>query len=214
MACIPVITIDGPAAAGKGELSRRLAAELGFHSLDSGRIYRAFAQAVLHAQVSVEDISALHRVAQCLLSSPAKWRNLLAVPTLSSDEKVAAAASVLSAIPAVRTWLVEFQTRERRLPGLVADGRDMGSVVFPDACLKVFLTASLSVRAKRRFAQLSKYGGSATIEDVYEAISVRDERDRSRATAPLLRPVGAFFVDSSEMTVEQVMRVVLYRFRQ
>jgi len=190
----PVIAIDGPAASGKGAAAREVAERLGFHCLDSGSLYRAVA---LHSlREAVEDIDPLLESLGC--APEGHWDLLLSDPALRSEE-VSERASATSSEPAVRIFLLERQRRRRVWPGLVAEGRDMGTVVFPDARLKVFLTASPEVRAKRRQAELGESPGNAKIASVLANLLERDERDSSRREAPLACAEDAKVLDNSDI---------------
>jgi 3-phosphoshikimate 1-carboxyvinyltransferase len=213
---IPVITIDGPTASGKGTLAATIAARLGWHQLDSGLLYRATALAALRKGVAADDEPGLAQVAAGLQLRFEGERVLLGGPPDPSDvtldlrqEQVGSLASRISAWPAVRGALQALQLGFRALPGLVADGRDMGTVIFPDAPLKVFLTASPAMRAERRYKQLISKGISASIEDLRADLEARDERDRSRTIAPLKPAEDALLLDNSGQTIEQSVDQVL-----
>lgn len=205
---IPVITIDGPSGSGKGTVSRLLARELGFHFLDSGALYRLLAVAAEQRRIALDDDSALAALSgQLDIRFPADAqgeRVLLDGEDVSDAIRTEAAgggASRVAALPAVREALLDRQRRFRRAPGLVADGRDMGTVVFPDANAKIFLTASAVERAKRRFKQLKEKGISVKFGDVLVDIQVRDERDAGRSVAPLRPARDAHLVDTSELDI-------------
>ena len=205
---IPVITIDGPSGSGKGTVSRLLARELGFHFLDSGALYRLLAVAAEPRGIALDDESALAALSgQLDIRFPADGqgdRVLLDGKDVSDAIRTEAAgggASRVAALPAVREALLDRQRRFRRAPGLVADGRDMGTVVFPDANAKIFLTASAVERAKRRFKQLKEKGISVKFGDVLVDIQVRDERDAGRSVAPLRPARDAHLVDTSELDI-------------
>ena len=209
---IPVLTIDGPTASGKGTLASAVAAELGYVLLDSGAVYRAVAIAALQAGVEADDEAALEAVALAMDLRFASGRTFLAgadVSDLLRIESVGAMASRLSAWPKVRTAVLGLQTAFRRLPGLVADGRDMGTVVFPDATLKVFLTASAAERAERRHKQLISKGISANIDSLRADLEARDARDIQRSISPLKPAEGAFLLDNSALTIEASVARVL-----
>ncbi|MCS6997318.1 MAG: (d)CMP kinase [Casimicrobiaceae bacterium] len=204
----PIITIDGPTASGKGTVSRMLAAELGFHYLDSGAIYRAFA---LAAQVcDPSNIRCLENKARVLsldFRDAKVWADAVDVTEAIRTEEVGLRASQLSAIPEVRAALLARQRAFARPPGLVADGRDMGTVVFPDAALKVFLTASVQERARRRAAQL----GQSDLAAIRQRLLARDTQDRTRTASPLRPAADAVILDnaghSAERTVEAILRL-------
>ena len=209
---IPVIAIDGPSASGKGTLAAALAARLGYHHLDSGALYRATALAAAEAGLGEDDRAATARLAGTLALRFEDGRTLLDgrdVGAALRAEAVGARASRLSAWPEVRAALHELQLSFRRLPGLVADGRDMGSVVFPGAQLKVFLTAGAAERAARRAKQLISQGFSANIESLRADLEARDERDRNRAAAPLEAAADALLLDNSGLSIEDSVTQVL-----
>ena len=210
---IPVLTIDGPTASGKGTLASAVAAALGYVLLDSGAVYRAIAIAALQAGVDADDEAGARR------RSRARWtcastagRTFLAGADVSDSlrlEEVGALASRISAWPRVRQAVLGVQTAFRRLPGLVADGRDMGTVVFPDADLKVFLTASAAERAERRHKQLISKGISANIDSLRADLEARDARDINRSVSPLKPAEGAFLLDNSALSIEASVDAVL-----
>ncbi|HEX4880845.1 MAG TPA: (d)CMP kinase [Porticoccaceae bacterium] len=215
---IPVITVDGPSGAGKGTVSLILARKLGFHYLDSGALYRALAVAATRHQVASDNIEALAVLAAHMDLSFAMDRDDVEprvmlegedVTRLVRGEDVGIMASRVAAIPEVRTALLHRQRAFARAPGLVADGRDMGTVVFPAAALKVFLTASSEERARRRYKQLIEKGETATLAGLVEAVNERDERDRNREVAPLRPAEGAVQVDSTGRTIEEVVAAIL-----
>jgi len=209
---IPVITIDGPTASGKGTLATQTAARLGYHQLDSGLLYRATALAAQRRGVAADDEPGLAGVAAGLRLRFDGERVLLDeqdVATELRQEHVGSMASRISALPAVRGALEALQLGFRQLPGLVADGRDMGTVIFPAAPLKVFLTASPAMRAERRYKQLISKGISANLDDLRADLEARDERDRTRLIAPLKPAEDALLLDNSGQTVEQSVDQVL-----
>ncbi len=209
---IPVLTIDGPTASGKGTLASAVAAELGYVLLDSGAVYRAVAIAALQAGVDADDEAALEALALAMDLRFAAGRTFLAGADVSDSlrlEAVGALASRISAFPRVRRAVLGVQTAFRGLPGLVADGRDMGTVVFPDATLKVFLTASAAERAERRYKQLISKGISANIDSLRADLEARDARDVNRSASPLRPAEGAFLLDNSALTIEASVAVVL-----
>lgn len=209
---IPVLTVDGPTASGKGTLASEVAARLGYHFLDSGTLYRATALAALRRSVPPNDELALAGVARHL---PVRFEGqtlLLDGEDVSQtlrEEAVGNLASKISAFPAVRSALFELQHGFRQLPGLVADGRDMGTVIFPDARLKVFLTASAAERAERRYKQLISKGFSANIADLRADLEARDARDKTRSVAPLKPAEDARLLDNSALSVEASVEKVL-----
>jgi 3-phosphoshikimate 1-carboxyvinyltransferase len=209
---VPVIAIDGPAASGKGTVAELVARELGFRTLDSGAMYRLGALAAMRAGVSLDDEPAVAAIAQGLLVEFAGQRILLDgddVTDAIRTEDVSAAASRIAALPALRDALLWRQRAFRAAPGLVAEGRDMGSVVFPDAKLKVFVTASVETRALRRYKQLIGKGMNASLPALSQEIAERDARDSERAVAPLAQPQGALPIDTTELTADEVRDRVL-----
>ncbi len=209
---IPVITVDGPTASGKGTLAGAVAAALGYHFLDSGALYRATALAALQAGVAAEDEPALAVLAARLDLRFDGERIALAgadVTEALRREAVGALASRVSAWPQVREALRHWQLAFRRLPGLVADGRDMGTVIFPDAQMKVYLTASAAHRAERRWKQLSSKGISANIDSLRADLELRDARDQNRSVAPLKPAADALLLDNSALSIEASVEVVL-----
>ncbi|MDO5530590.1 (d)CMP kinase [Sutterella sp.] len=213
---VPVITIDGPAASGKGTIAERVARELGFHYLDSGALYRLTAVAALRAKADFNDPAALEAVALGLAPEFRDSRVWLAGEDVSAairTEEAGVAASRVAAVPGVRKALFDLQRNAARAPGLVADGRDMGTVVFPEAPLKVFMTASAAVRAERRALQLEARGEKADREALRRDLEERDRRDRERATAPLVAAADARELDTSEMPIDEVVKKVLEWWR-
>ena len=214
---IPVLAIDGPTASGKGTLASAVAAELGYALLDSGAVYRAAALAALAAGTRSDDEDGLEAVALAMDLRFDGSRTLLASNDVTESlrlESVGALASKISAYPRVRRAVLGLQLAFRRLPGLVADGRDMGSVVFPDAELKVFLTASAGERAVRRHKQLISKGLSANIDSLRADLEARDERDLNRAASPLKPAEGALMLDNSALTIEASVAAVLEAWQQ
>ena len=211
---IPVICIDGPTASGKGTVAAEVAKRLGYHFLDSGAMYRITAYAALQAGLVID---AAHEtaIAQLAKSLPVRFdggRVYLGnedVTDAIRTEEAGMNASRVSALPSVRTALVDLQHGFQRLPGLVADGRDMGTVIFPDAPLKVFLTASAACRAERRYKQLISKGFQANIEDLRADLEARDARDSSRSVAPLKPAQDALVLDNSTLTIEQAVNQVM-----
>ena len=209
---VPVITIDGPTASGKGTLAAALAQRLGYHLLDSGSLYRATALAALQDGVSDGDAAALARIASFLDLRFEGERIVLRGSVVNEDlrlEHVGAMASKVSAQPAVREALHGLQLAFRRAPGLVADGRDMGTVVFPTATLKVFLTADATQRAMRRHKQLISKGIQARLDDLRADLEARDARDKSRSIAPLKPAEDALSLDNSALSIDESVDVVL-----
>jgi len=212
----PVIAIDGPTASGKGTIAQAVARDLGFVCLDSGALYRVVALLALRAGVDLADGRGLAEIARDARPRFEAGRVQLDGEELGEairTEPVGLAASQVAAHPAVRSELLQLQRAFRRFPGLVADGRDMGTVVFPDACLKVFLTASVQVRAQRRLKQLIDKGYSAKLSDLSQDLRERDERDRTRAAAPLRAADDARVLDTSDLSVAAVAGQVLAWYR-
>jgi 3-phosphoshikimate 1-carboxyvinyltransferase len=213
---VPVIAIDGPSGSGKGTVAQRVAARLGFHYLDSGALYRVIALAALRHGMALDDAAALGELSERL---PVEFRGsevLLEGESITAairTEEISAAASLVAAIPAVRQGLMRRQRSFRVAPGLVADGRDMGSVVFPDAVLKIYLTASVEARADRRYKQLIEKGLGANLSTLLQDIERRDARDSGRNVAPLRKCEGAQVLDTTELTVDQGVDQVLDWYR-
>ncbi len=215
MSNIPVLTIDGPSGSGKGTIAQLIAKEFGWHYLDSGALYRVLAQAAIQKNIELSDETALAELAQELdvVFSPEndELRVLLEgadVSTVIRSEQAGNAASKVAALPRVRAALLERQRGFRQPPGLVTDGRDMGTVVFPDAQYKVFLNASAVVRAERRYKQLKEKGIGSKIPDLIAEISERDRRDRERTIAPLKAAVDAVEIDSTALGIDAVFEQV------
>jgi cytidylate kinase len=210
---IPVITIDGPTASGKGTVAARVADRLGYHLLDSGALYRLTALSAMRAGVALDKEHAVAELAQALPASFAKGGIFLGgeeVGALIRAEEVGNNASKIAAFPSVRQALYALQLGFRKAPGLVADGRDMGTVIFPNARLKVFLTASVEARAERRYKQLIDKGFSANMDDLLADLQARDDRDTHRTVAPLVAAEGAYILDTSDMTVDEAVEQVLH----
>jgi len=211
-----VITVDGPSGSGKGSLALRVARELGFHILDSGAIYRLAALKALNENIPLEDES---KVLEAIRHMDIHFTSgeELTVPFLDGidvmqdirSEQTASAASVVASYPSIRQQLLDIQRNFFQPPGLVADGRDMGTDVFSDAKIKIYLHASAEIRAKRRYNQLINMGLSANIADLLKEIEERDERDRTRSVSPLLPASDALIVDSSLMDRDQVFDLIM-----
>ncbi|MDE0611861.1 MAG: (d)CMP kinase [Gammaproteobacteria bacterium] len=208
---VPVIAVDGTAGSGKGTLARNLANELGWHYLDSGALYRAAGLAVLQADTDPDDAVACGGIAQAMQveieTRPESIRILLDgtdVTTRVRAPEVGRVASRISVHPEVRRALLDHQRAARRMPGLVADGRDMGTVVFPDACLKFHLIASLEVRARRRQHQLEEMGINARLNTLIDELNQRDLQDMRRGESPLVQAPDACLIDTSEQSIEEV----------
>lgn len=215
MTDIPVLTIDGPSGSGKGTIAQMIAREFGWHYLDSGAIYRVLAQAAIKHQLDLADEAALTKLAEQLdvrfAFDNAELKVMLEGDDVSlriRSEEAGNAASKVAAIPSVRTALLQRQRDFRKMPGLVTDGRDMGTVVFPDAPFKVFLTASAEERAQRRYKQLKQKGIESNLSDLIAEISERDRRDSEREVAPLRPAEGALILDSTELGIEAVFEQV------
>ncbi|MFK8016825.1 MAG: (d)CMP kinase [Gammaproteobacteria bacterium] len=214
---VPVLTLDGPSGAGKGTVARRVADQLGWHLLDSGALYRLVGLAAQRSATSVDDEAGLVAL---VASSDIEFESTMAGDeriVLNGDvvtdqirtEQCGEWASQVAAVPAVRRALVAKQHGFAEPPGLVADGRDMGTVIFPDATLKVFLTATAHERAQRRHKQLKQKGIGGTFSALYEDIRRRDERDAQRSVAPLVAASDAFTVDTTSLNIDEVVAIIL-----
>ena len=212
---IPVLTIDGPSASGKGTVAERVAAALGFHFLDSGALYRLTALSAMQHGVALDDEA---RIAELAAALPATfhdgsvWLAGENVREAIRAEAVGEGASKVAALPAVRAALLDRQRAYRQPPGLVADGRDMGTVIFPDAAAKVFLTASAEARAERRHKQLIEKGISASLPALVADMQARDARDSARTVAPLKPAPDALLLDTTEMDIESAVQAVLAHY--
>lgn len=219
---IPVVCIDGPGGAGKGTVAKAVATQLGYHLLDSGAIYRVMALAVQKQALDTENMDALVECAQTLdvkfitpdsglVETWLQGENVTAELRLESTAEM---ASLVAAKSPVRDALMQRQRDFAQAPGLVADGRDMGTIVFPEAPVKVFLTASAEERAKRRHKQLQEQGKSVSIARLLEAIEERDARDMNRSVAPLQPAEDAITIDTTELSITEVVTQVLERVNQ
>lgn len=218
MVSAPVITIDGPSGSGKGTVAGILAKRLGWNLLDSGALYRLLAFAAGNHGVALDNEALLEKLAahldvQFIGATDGKPAQIILegddVTHAIRSETVAAGASKVAALPAVRDALLQRQRAFLEFPGLVADGRDMGTVVFPDAPLKVFLTASAEERARRRYLQLKAKGDDVSLSGLLDEIRARDERDTQRAIAPLKPAADAIQLDSTELSIEQVLERIM-----
>ena len=211
----PVIAIDGPSASGKGTVAKRIAQRLGFHYLDSGALYRLVTLSALQKRVALDNEPALAQLAGVLdarFHEDNVFLNQEDVTDLIRSEEVSATASQVAVIPAVRQALLMRQRAFRHPPGLVADGRDMGSVVFPDAVLKIYLTADTAERALRRYKQLIEKGMDANITTLLQDIRQRDARDSARAIAPLQKSDDASLLDTTKLSIDAAVEQVLARY--
>ena len=215
---MPVITVDGPSGSGKGTVCRLLADKLGWDVLDSGAIYRVLSLAALHHQIALDNEEALVPLAanldvQFLVDSQTNAGKVILegedVTTTIRNEEVGAAASKVAALPRVREALLRRQRAFRTENGLIADGRDMGTVVFQDAPLKIYLTASAQERARRRFVELNTRGLDVTLSGLLQDIQARDERDMNRTVAPLVPAEDAIEIDTSDLNAQQVFDKVI-----
>ena len=219
---VPVIAIDGPSGSGKGTIARRVARHFGWHLLDSGALYRLVALAGMRSKLSATDIAGHARLAATLdvrfgMDETGEEQVLLECTDVTRElraEATGEAASRVAAWPEVRSALLGRQRAFARLPGLVADGRDMGSIVFQDAGLKIFLTASPEERAHRRYKQLKEKGLSGSLAGLSAEIAERDRRDTTRAVAPLIAVPDAIIVDSTALSIEEVVGRVIQLARE
>tara|TARA_B100000945_G_scaffold297456_1_gene276522 strand:- start:44 stop:706 length:663 start_codon:yes stop_codon:yes gene_type:complete len=218
MTNIPVISVDGPSGSGKGTVAARLASTLGFHYLDSGAIYRTLGIALNKENVNfrnIHQISKIYSKSHIFFDSDKPGRVILNGEDVSSVIRTdlgSESASRLGQIPEIREVLLEGQRAYRKAPGLVADGRDMGTVVFPDASLKIFLTASLNERANRRYKQLISKGIDAMLPDLLRDLNQRDSRDAERRVSPLKPAEDAMVLDSTDLSIDDVVSQILERF--
>lgn len=216
MARVAVITVDGPSGSGKGTLAQRIAETLDWHFLDSGAIYRVLGLMVERAGISGENIDKISEMAANMPLAFSQGKVLLAgedVSDLIRTETIGNQASKVAAIPRVREALLAWQRNYAKAPGLVADGRDMGTVVFPRAEVKIFLTASAEERAQRRYKQLKEKGLGVNLARLTDEIRERDERDSKRAVAPLVASDSAYQLDSTAMTIDEVFQRAMQKIR-
>lgn len=214
---ILVIAIDGPSGVGKGTLAQFLCCKTGFNLLDSGAIYRSLAFASVKEGIDASNLPGLVNLAENLdvkFVETAIFYKGEDITASVRTEKTAAVASVVAAIPEVRAALLKRQKNFAQPPGLIADGRDMGTVVFPNAVVKLFLGASAEIRAERRVNQLKSQGVSANIDEITKDIMERDERDRSRKTSPLKPAEDAIEVDTTDMSIDEVCQFALNQLKQ
>jgi cytidylate kinase len=214
----PVITIDGPGGSGKGTVSALVAKALGWIMLDSGALYRVVAYAALQKSVALDDTQSLQQIARNLdiafevSEADSETQVYIGSENVTRSirtERAGNAASQVAAVPQVREALLQRQRDFQQLPGLVADGRDMGTVVFPKARLKIFLTATAEERAKRRYKQLMEKGVNVTLRDLFDEITERDRRDSERSTAPLKAADDAVLLDTTDLNIQQVVDEIL-----
>lgn len=215
-ASIPVITIDGPSASGKGTVAQIVAQRLGFHYLDSGALYRIVALAADQQNIPWNQADALGKLAEKLniqFNQGEIYLNNARITQAVRSEKMSRGASEVAVHPPVRDALLGLQRSFRQAPGLVGDGRDMGSVIFPDAPLKIFLTADVETRAERRYKQLIGKNLTANYSEILADLQLRDKRDRERAAAPLVQTADALLLDTSNRTIEQAVDFVLTAYQ-
>lgn len=209
---IPVIAIDGPSASGKGTVAQRVAQTLGYHYLDSGAIYRITALAALRRGISWQDEATLAAMATGLdirFSAGEIYLDGETITEAIRTEQISRGASEVAVHPALRSALLNLQQSFRKAPGLVADGRDMATVVFPDAQTKIFLTASAEVRAERRYKQLIEKGIHANLAEILQDLQTRDARDSQRAVAPLQKSENARLLETSDLSIDQAVNAIL-----
>ena len=208
----PVVAIDGPSGSGKGTIATAVARNLGWHYLDSGAIYRVLGHLAYTQGIGLDDEGGLVSLAENLDLSFREgdvWLNGALIGNVIRTEEAGRRASLVSPIPAVRKTLLKWQRRQARMPGLVADGRDMGTVVFPTANCKIFLTASAEARAERRFKQLRDKGFDVNIAQLFKEITERDERDANRKLSPLKPAEDAIVLDTTDLSIEDAVSRVL-----
>lgn len=219
---VPLLAIDGPSGSGKGTVSQIIARRLGWHYLDSGALYRVLALAAENHTLALDDAESLETLAEHLDVEFALGKDGQTIILLEGEpvteqirsEVVGNAASIVAALPGVRAALLARQRAFREMPGLVADGRDMGSTVFPDAPLKIFLTASAEARAERRYKQLKEKGMSVNLAPLLEDIERRDLRDSQRGASPMIAAEDAILLDTTELNIEAVVTKILEHCKQ
>lgn len=214
---IPVIAIDGPSASGKGTVAERVAEILGYHYLDSGALYRIVAFAACKKNIAWNQSDMLGDIAETLQISFAQGEIMLdgdCITNALRSEEISRGASEVAVYPQVRKALLNLQQSFRKTPGLVADGRDMGSVVFTDATLKIFLTASVELRAERRFKQLENKGINASFDQILAHLQQRDLRDSQRSTAPLIQSSDAMLLDTTHRNIDEAVAFVLAAYEK
>mgnify|MGYP001180629325 CR=1 FL=1 len=214
---VPVVTIDGPGGAGKGTVASAIAETKGWHLLDSGALYRIIAVAGLRQGIPLDDAVALAQLCPRLDIVFGAGSVKVSGDDFTDairTEDAGSSASIVAALPPVRDAILTLQREFRKAPGLVADGRDMGTVVFPDAPVKIFLDASAEARAERRYNQLKNKGLSVSLRGLLEQIQERDVRDRERVTAPLKAASDALLIDSTQMTIQEVCNTVMQAAKQ
>jgi CMP/dCMP kinase len=213
----PVIAIDGPSASGKGSVAERVAQAFGFHYLDSGALYRLLAYAAHTRSVAWNDASKLAQIAAAMeirFEHGEAFLDGVHVSAHIRSEQMGKGASEVAVHPEVRTALLQTQRNFRKAPGLVGDGRDIGSVIFPDAALKVFLTAAVETRAQRRYDQLINRGETASYDTILQDLKQRDLRDTQRSSAPLLQLPDAMLVDTTKMNIAQAVDMIIAAFKK
>lgn len=213
---IPVIAVDGPSASGKGSVAQLVAEELGFGYLDSGALYRVVAYAAKQAGIDWSDAQA---VANCAQHSEIQFKNEQVylngadISEAIRTEEMGKGASQVAVHAPLRKVLVDVQHAFRKLPGLVADGRDMGTVIFPDAILKIFLTAKTEIRAQRRYLQLSGKNQPANYENILQDLQERDARDQGRSSAPLMMAQDAILLETDNLSIAQAVAIIVQNFK-
>lgn len=214
---ISVITIDGPSASGKGTVAQKVAEQLGFHYLDSGALYRIVALASKLNSIDWQDAEKIAVIIPSLsihFTADKVWLDEADITESIRTEEMGRGASTVAVHPAVRSALIGLQHSFKKAPGLVADGRDMASVIFPEAKTKVFLTASAKIRAERRYKQLMSKGIPANMADILSDLQQRDERDRARSAAPLLKTEDAVLLETDNISIEEAVQAVIKAYQR